>query len=431
VTLLLLALACQPAPAPEPTLQADAEPLAFGWLGEVADDPGAFTRAISSDRRAWTALHAHDYRTAAASFHQPTSRARAELAMSLLHHDLSMVAAAASQRLFSEWEARGGLPEEGATRTVAALSAWCAESADAERWARAVAPDAVGAGVAAAIAEGRSPVEVDGDDAVSKRLGLHAAARQGKVETLEAASGLPMVTEEAHGFTRHVYDPCAHHALAAGWESKAAASLGGSGWKGMRAFGDGSLSGRLFSPWLDAADVLSEVERADHPGVVGLHGQRIDALSLPTELDDDPQLARELVRTLDDHLDGWREALHQHAGAEGDALLEQLSLVDRFRQEWLVVAARHLLRSGQPRAAHALLQLAHDTTQPGIGPTNSPSLYALTAAAQLQRGHTRQALDALAPLADSFAAVRGVVELTGDLAVLQGLDRTGDSKESQ
>ncbi len=432
MTLLLLCLACgDDASTSHPLPTPPAAQGSYGWVGEVALSPSEFGATIAAERRGWTALHAHDYRTATASFSEPTHRARPELSMALLHHDLALVGDEAASRLFDEWAERGGLPEHGAARAVAALAAWCSGSDQAAQWA-AEAPDGiVGASALAAIAAGTSPLEAPHDDAIGQRLALHVAARRGEVETLEAAQGLPMVTEEAHGFTRAFYDPCAHHALATGWEARAAKSLDASSWRGMRAWGDGGLAGRLFSPWLDASDLLAEVERAEHAGLVGVQGARLDALGLPLATGDDPQLARELVRSLDGHLDTWRADLLHRADAEGDALIDSLGLVERFRQEWLVVFARHALHQGHPRAALAVLQQARDVGEPEVGPANSPSLFALTAAAEIRAGHTRQALDALEPLSRSFTAVRGVQELVGDLAVLQGLDRQGDSKESQ
>lgn len=427
----LLWLGCSE-PAPTPSLEAPAvDATRYGWVGEVALHPRAFGTGIEAERQGWTALHAHDYRTAAASFDTPAHRARPEMALGLLHEDLALVASDAATRLFEAWADQGGLPEEGASRTVAALAAWCAGTEEATAWARMVPADAPGAVVARAIAEGRDPGDaVDADDPFVRRLALHEAARRGEVEALEAALGLPILEEDAEGFVRTHHDPCGHHALAAGWQARAVRSLDGSSWRAMRAWGDGGLSGRLFSPWLDAAGLLAEVESAEAPGRVGARHGPFAPLGLADLPSDDPEVARELVHTLDEQLAAWRSTLADHADADGDALLGGLGLLERYRQEWLVVVARDALHQGHPRTALELLRLAHDASESGIGPANSPSLFALTAAAELRSGRARQALDALEPLSDSFTSVRGVQELVGDLAVLEGLTRQGDSKES-
>jgi hypothetical protein len=146
----------------------------------------------------------------------------------------------------------------------------------------------------------------------------------------------------------------------------------------------------------------------------------------PDEID----VARDEARRMMDALDAWRSQLSESASDDGRALLGDLRLVERFRQEWLVARARQALLNERPRQALALLQLARDVSDPGVGPQNTPDLLALTAEAELRNGHTREALDALQLVYDAHPEVFGLRELVGDLAVLEGLDRRGDSKEN-
>jgi len=48
----------------------------------------------------------------------------------------------------------------------------------------------------------------------------------------------------------------------------------------------------------------------------------------------------------------------------------------------------------------------------------------------MRLGRTREALDVLVLLEGGYPEVAPLKELVGDLAVLQGLDRQGDSKEN-
>jgi len=61
---------------------------------------------------------------------------------------------------------------------------------------------------------------------------------------------------------------------------------------------------------------------------------------------------------------------------------------------------------------------------------NPPTLFAVSAAANLRTGRTREALDALEVLVGAYPEIKGLDETVGDLAVLQGLDRAGDSREN-
>jgi hypothetical protein len=193
------------------------------------------------------------------------------------------------------------------------------------------------------------------------------------------------------------------------------------------------LAGRIFAPWPTADDLTTEMSTATSPGTVGAHSPTLRKLGLGTNTSasDDADTAREEVRLLDAGLDTWRTELVAEATDEGRGLLDDLGLLERFRQEWLVTRARAALESDHPHQALAYLDLARDVSTREIGPRNSPALMALMAEAHLRLGHTREALDPLQLLADAHPETIGLRETLGDLAVLRGVDRNGDSKEAQ
>jgi len=117
------------------------------------------------------------------------------------------------------------------------------------------------------------------------------------------------------------------------------------------------------------------------------------------------------------------------ASDDGAALITEIGLIERLRAEVLVARARRDLRAGHPHRALATLSLARDVTSREIGPSNGLSLIALLAEANLSAGRAREALDALQILTAARPEARGAQELVGDLSVLRGLDRQGDSKE--
>ncbi|MEL6350094.1 MAG: hypothetical protein AAFV53_43745, partial [Myxococcota bacterium] len=65
-----------------------------------------------------------------------------------------------------------------------------------------------------------------------------------------------------------------------------------------------------------------------------------------------------------------------------------------------------------------------------IGALNPPGLFVLLAEANLRTGRSREALDMLDPLKEAYPEVKGLNETLGDLVVLEGLERIGDSKEN-
>lgn len=404
----------EPAPALEPQVDA------LGWMTTLAIDPAAFDAVVDPARPGWVAMHAHDYEAAYRAFDgQPVARARAAYAQAVLHDDLARVVDAAERRLFDEWVARGGLPE-GASAAVAGWAAWCGGREVPEAIAGTPHPLLV------ALAAGDDPWKLavhESDDRILARLALHQQARAGTVQPLIERAQQPVMSEVATGFDRHHFDPCLDRSLSTGWlwRAREAVHPGASDWKVMAELADDGLAAALFAPWLDAAALSTAVAAAGAPGLVASdpeHDAPFDAQTV------------EGIRAFHERWEAHRAALEGQAAVPGRALLDALDPVGRYRQERLIVAARAALQSGEPRQALALLDRARDVTERDLGPRNAPSLFALTALAQIELGHTREALDALQPLAARLASVKAAQEVVGDLAVIQGIDRRGDSKEN-
>ncbi|MFT5461034.1 MAG: hypothetical protein ACI9K2_007556 [Myxococcota bacterium] len=416
------------APAPAPVLDLSSH----GWLSHAVWAPAEFQALVDADREGWIALHANDYETAAKRLETPTSRARAEWMLATLHRDLTRLTGFAVETFFAEWDARTGLPEDSAATMIATLGSFCAESGALSGWASRCKSDSPGFDMAQEIARGRAPWDHESMDVYGKRMALHRKARTaGNVEPLVASSVVPLVREPVGDFERLFYDPCLHRTLADYWQNRYTQSLDGDGWGSMSSFADLGLAGNIFSPWLLPEDFRAEMRVATSAGVVGARAPSLRRLGVGTNphAGDDPVSARQEVASLDSGLADWRADLEANATPEGLAILTDLRLVERFRQEWLTTRARYALLEDRPRQALAYLNAARDNGDLMVGPANSPILWALLAEAQLRNGRAREALDALHVLSGEHPEVLGLREVVGSLAVLRGLDRTGDSKE--
>lgn len=426
VPLLVLAGSCS-GPAPIAVVPP------HGWLTEIATKPEVWMTTVDgTSREGWSAFHAHQYEEAITAFrdHKP-ARARAELALAVLHDDIDRVERVASRRLFERWAERGELPQGAAA--VAGLNELC-HGNSAGPWLARVS-EGPGSGFAAAVTTGEPlwPTASGSGDPILDRRYVHAQARGGQPDALRLATASPMFSIEATGegfaFERRFWDPCAHRTLADYWFGQVAADLGGplpraaTAWTG--------LDGRLFAAWATADDVAAEANADVPPAMFGATMPSLSDLRLGREPsgEDRREIAREEARMLESALDQWRTALAEDAPPEGLNLLDELHLFDRFRQEWLLARARKHLAEGRRAQALALAHLARDASQ-GVGPANAPSVYAILAAAELENGHTREALDALQILARARTDLVSVREIVSDLAVLEGIDRTGDSKEN-
>lgn len=421
---------------------------ADGWIAEIVLDPPAFAALMDeTGRDGWIALHANDLDGAAAAFPgggpaADRARARAELGLAVLHDDLARLSRVAHDRLFQAWDRRGGVPEDSVAPAIAALSARCA----GQPWKPWADRAAKGPGAAFSASLGNEEAlwptaapeapELASDPLVKRRM-VHAAARLGDPAPLLAVATAPLVVEQADGFERTFWDPCLHDTLTRAWMGRTTTSLGhpGKGWReALSALSaeDAGPSTRLFAPWLTGADLTSELKTARVPGTLGATMPTLEALGITRDPvpADEIDRARDEARQLMDATDAWRLDLDQRANDDGRALLADLRLCERFRHEWLVARARHALLDDRPKQALAYLQLARDVATPEVGPSNSPAALALLAEAELRNGHTRESLDALQILVQAHPEVLGLKELIGDLAVLEGLDRRGDSKEN-
>ncbi len=380
MTLSSALMGCGSAPeAPETVVEPVVE-LPADWLSQMALAPETFATLTADNRRdGWVALHAGDLNKAAASFDgddpvTKRSRARAQHSLAVFYDDLARIEQRAVEDTASSWKARGKTAPRYATLTMA-LHATCGEA-------------------------------VPADSGFEARAALHQAK---DLKGILNDADKPFRTLEDGSV---VYDPCVFGTASVIWGERADASgradLGGD---------DDGLESTLFAPWLEVDNV----------------GQYS-----PTPLDvpdsaggtDDVQAAREHVRALTLALDAHKAQLIAKAGDDGKALLLDLGAVERFRQEWLTARARTALAVGRTNQALAYIEPAVDVTDRKVGPKNTPSTLAVLAEVNLARGRTRESLDSLQLLVDGWPEVAGLRELVGDLAVLQGLDRHGDSKEN-
>lgn len=377
--------------------------LAGSWLGEVAADPAAFEAAVADDREAWVALHAGDLKAAAAGEGVAAARATRELAWT--YDRVGRLSGRAWVQLADTWEGRTGVPEGSVLPLLAAFAAEdIGDTVGLARWSAAVEAHPT---LAAVAHEARS----DGPGAahpVAERRRQHRAWRQtAEVGPELEVAGRPLWTEA--GGTRSFHDPLVAGSLAASWATASTAEAV-----------EPTLAALLFSgcptrPGDCAADPVWAAS-----GVTWELGPA-----------DDPEAARASLRALDQALDAWRASLDATAPPEGRAVVDELRLAGVLRSRLLVGVAAAALEDARPHQALLMATLARDLQQPRtIGPLNPPALFVVLAEANLRTGRTREALDALQVLAEAWPELVGVDEIVGDLAVLEGLDRQGDSKEN-
>ncbi len=440
---LLLALACgrqgsppagsapanSVAPAPRPDQATDR----YGWLSEVTLQPEQFAEVMATGREGWIAYHANDFVRALDAFPPADlGQARVMWSLYLLNADLARLSGFANDQFFSEWEARTGLPPDSAAPVVATLASYCSESGTLAGWASRAKEGQAGFDMAQEIARGRSPWDVEGSDAFARRMALHRLVRtEGEVEPLMRAAMRPVIVEQAGEFERVFYDPCLHRTTADYWLKRTADTLDGTDWQAIAAFADRGLAGRIFSPWLRADDLRSELRANPEPGAVGARSPSLRAFGVGTNphAGDDLNSALTEIASLDHGLARWRAELESSAGDDGRALIADLDLFERFRQEWLTTRARYALVEDRPRQGLAYAEAARNVTDRFVGAANGPVVWALLAEANLRLGHTREALDALHILSGTHPEIVGLKELTGNLAVLRGIGEAGDSKE--
>lgn len=432
--LLGVALAACGGP-PEPVEGPSTALLEASWVGHLVSAPERFTELVDTNRMGWSALHANRLPGARLAGGVPGSRAAAELAE--LYGDLARVDSLAWQAMVETWEGRSGLPEGSAVTWFVGLAALESGNSDqAQAWFNkaAQATDPVVAQAAKALAAQAmssqaalaEPLSDTQGNALLERVDAHREARRSVSLKGLLEEGQRPIWEEtsAAGHQRSFYDPQLNWTAEAVLRSEASRSTV----EGMDAL--------LFSGCLTVDDQVHETARIAAGGGRGTLcalAPSWAAVGVNVGLGDtdDAEHARGIVRALDAAVDPWRKSLADGASDDGAELLAGLNLPGVLRSRFLLALSRHCLGAGHPRQALAVVQMAMDLEHPRqIGPLNPPGFYAVTAEAQLMTGHTREALDALQVLSDAYPELAGVDEVVGDLAILQGLDRHGDSKEN-
>lgn len=390
VALPLAAMAaCTEAPAPEPAPPASVA-VASSWTAEVAQHPDRFGALLEAGgREGWVALHSGDAKAAYAAFSgenpaaaQGRSRAASELAA--LYAAVVALDADIRARRAAQAQARGASATPAQTADQAAFDACQAgRFEDAAGW-------------------------------VGERLPLYAGAP----EPLAQAASTVLRTEAEESFNRQFYDPCALPALARAWRTTADSQA-------ALAQEAPALGWTLLSGWPTPADRDAALQGAPPHAWPSAAALRQAPLTDTTAV----QPAREQIHALDAALDADRNALLAVAPDDGRSLLNDLGLIPRMRQGWLVARAEAALAAGQRAPALVLAEGAVDVTERGVGPLNSPAAWVTLARAHLASGHSREALDALHVLAGPYPEFIGARERLADLVVAEGLGRNGDSKE--
>jgi len=418
------------------------------WWHQLATEPEAFDEVVATRKAGWVALHRHDHAAAYHAFAGSTSAtdragaARAALGEALLHADLARLVDHANRERHAALVAR-----EAPTGDLGpAITAWGAGCAPAKQepptaegelaaWFAEHTPKPVDAYPGGAPPSKPPPMPVDAPDTLRDRVSLHRRVLSGDAaatKALYATVGLPVATEAADGFERAHVDPCIDATLSAAWSLRARDLVDGpDGSLGelADALATAGLAGSLFAPWPSVADIpLGERGRPLWGTEFAEFWVLPDGQSLP--LDGDLQATRDAAAAVSAWADQEAAAAAASSVGEGRSLLAGLSPVAGYRQGVLVAAARDALLQDRPQQALVLLETAHDVTHREVGAANAPHLFVLLAEARLRTGRTRQALDALAPLTARVPTVHSAQELVGDLAVLQSIDRIGDSKES-
>lgn len=449
-----LIAACTPAgQQATPELQADI--LVGSWVDDVVGNPELFTSLTAEPQRAgWIALHGNDLTGAISAFTEDDPSAalgkgRALLELSMLFDDLAHTGDLAWERTFATWSEKSTLPKGSALSYVAGLAALEQEDKEvAEAWFRlaAVASDPSVVRAAELVGSHVDPGQaIEGTElpALVLRYNQHARVRSsGQLDELLLHAHEPLVSElEERGdgrvLERRFYDPQLLRSVAVAYRVQAIQFLGNEQpVLGLAQPPEGAdpLAALLFGPVASAKQLEPEAQRAvEAPGQLGASPAALAALGLEPDLPaaDDPDWARAQVRLLDTKLDAWAAKAREGASPDGQALLDDLQLVPIFRSRALLAMGRRALRADHPWQALTFAQQALDVENSrGITPVNHPGLRAIIIEAQLRTGHTREALDAIQPLLEAYPALTGLDEVLGDLAILQGLDRYGDSKEN-
>ncbi|MBN1336943.1 MAG: hypothetical protein JXB39_13380 [Deltaproteobacteria bacterium] len=417
-------------------------PLDASWIAQVTREPATFAALVDeSSRDGWVAFHRCAFEEAAEAFlgDAPTTRearGRALVEAMLLYEDLARVGDVVWQVLADTWKDHPGVPPGSGLPYVAGLAALERGDASAARSWFDLGTGASDPEVAEACrwmatrAEGGPESDVS-NGLVGRTLGHLEARRTGRLDPRLHADGPLVQDRDPQGTVIRTFgDPQWLRTWASVARHRALEILDARGIAEALSDpvpGSDPLSAVIFGPCHASSDctAFQDVPRS---GTALLDDFGMGASLPPT---DDADQARRAVRALDARFDSWTASLHGTVSADGRALLDDLALAAVFRSRVLLAEARVAMRSDQPARALTLALLALDLASARqIGPVNHPGLYAVMAEAQLRTGHTREALDALQVLETLLPGLGGLEEAANDLAVLQGIDRYGDSKEN-
>ena len=410
--LLWLLLSCdgsQDVTAPAPG------PLDDSWLATVVDTPPTFEALMKDGVDPWARLHENDLGAASQSTGPSGQRARLELA--ILHEDLGRLGSTAWLATVEAWQLRSSLPSESALTWLAGVAALeLGETEASTHWLTLASISGSPHAQQAASALLTSPslgtnLEAP-ENPLAERFNLHQKLRT------EGSAGVPttpLVREHVGEYVRELFDPQLHWTVSAAYASAEPVEEG--------------LAALIFGHCLTPSDL------AENRGTQGVRCavQTSWALGVDAEPSDsdDPDHARQVARAITEALDTWQNQRLRTANADGQALLRDLQLIDKLRAQILLGLARDALKNHHPHQAVAYIETGLDKSNPReISPVNAPAMFAVLAEARLLTGHTREALDALQVLTKAYPEAAGVDEIVSDLAILQGLDRQGDSKEN-
>lgn len=367
------------------------KPNVDSWLAEAVLEPESFESLTAAHRDGWVALHASDLSTANASFERDsTGHLRARLARQAVYADLAAITDLAVWRTLTEWDRRG-LPTDDGIQGLVPL------------WRRCGGPQRLPESI------DRQVVPFDGTT-VPQWAEERVAAYTGAPDALRALIATPVLTTE----TRTVRDPCGYAFLLASDDASALIDT---------LAGTDGLASRFLSAVPTADDLTHETARTALPGIIGAHSPSLP----PFEVTDLSSLHAS-VEALDAAIDTERRRITDIAPDDGVALMMELGLAERLRQEVLVARSRTLY-DAHPTLAVALADIAWDATDRAVGPRNTAGAASARARALLAAGRTRESLNALEPLISAMPEAAGAREWVADLAVLEGLDRSGASNE--
>ncbi len=368
-----------------------------GWVVAAAE-PAAFQALVDADRGAWSALHAHQPEQAYAQFPEGSvGRTRAAVAVATLHDDAAALSARVHGALWSRWRERAAA---GAAAAPPADAPWLEARADQCR----------------SLPDGAPPEAVARHDAVTEALA------RGDADAVGALAVAPLRVSVEGGVERRLFDPCGPAALRAVWGRRATGGDGG--WASLALPAD-ELASSFLAAWPTGRALADELAAGGSPATAGPRAAEVTALGVdgPGTTADD---ARDRVAALEAGVGAVAARLLDQADPAGAAVVAELALAERWREQLSLALAREALGAGHPEAAAVWLR---SVERPAHELAVDPSVGVLLALAELDAGHTREALGALHPAAERRPTLHPTEDALADLTVLEGLGRSGDSKE--